>query len=996
MRARVSVFLTLVLCLLIGTAAAEAPSLSAQVEEIALDNGLRIFVLERDFSPTFAAYYEFGVGGAADPKGRSGIAHLLEHMMFKGTENLGSLNRAKEKKLMARLTALWHELDSERAKVEQPFAKYDAGRVAELEAQIESVSAEQKALIVKNEYDELMTRAGGSSMNASTSWDRTNYFLQLPANQLEFWFQREADRLVNPVFREFYSERDVVHEERRMRYENRAEGLAMEAMNGLLWRAHPYNTPVIGWPKDISQLKREDAEAYFTTYYSPSNCTMVLVGDLDRDEVAALAKKYLSKWKRQELPQLQITTEPEQSGARRQVVSFDAEPNIDLGWVSIPAGHADEYPFEILSGVLGGMNSSRLEQKIVQESRIASSVSAGNYSGRYSGSFEMGGRPTEGHEIAELEAAMIAEIRSIQENGVTDAEVERAKVATEVQRIRRLESNLYSAFTIGVTVGSTGRVAYMDEYARLIDAVTADDVQRVARDYLLPEKMCAVEIRRSQESEGGRPGRAGGGVEHGHGAPPGDRGAAHSKGFRKALAKLESAAPVAIVTPEIGVDVERRVLPSGITVFIKEERSLPTVAMSLRWRGGSNTLPIEELAKMEFASDLLNEGGTESLEPAALEVRRDELGLSFSVSLGETSSSARFWSLKRNFDESFDLAVDILKRPRLDKDRLDVIKGQHIAQMKRRYDNPRWAVGLLTDHVFYGDDPRLGHTTSKSEVEALTTNDVLDVIQRYLGSDNLTVTVVGDFDKEEMLRTIETKLGDWRPAGDTRREWIAHPRVVRPGAFLLEKDLPQPSISIRQELDVDRADSPEEHAALEILDSVLGGSGFRSRLMERLRSDEGLTYGIYSRTSHEGREGVPGALSIGYQTKRDAVARSIASVLEVYETLMSDGATEQEIAEQIQTWRNGFIFRFTSPFYSVSRLAEHELDDRPYDRDRQQLAQIQRVDVAAVKAVAKKYLDSKTLSICIFGSLTEADEAAIDGRFGLTKLSKDEVFKGGY
>ncbi len=997
MRSRLTFLSLLILCLFATAAHGTVQSLADQVEEITLDNGLRILVLERDFSPTFAAYYEFGVGGAADPKGRSGIAHLLEHMMFKGSENLGSMDRKSEKKLMATLTALWHELDAERAKAEQPFSDYSEERIEELEAEIEAVSAEQKKLIVKNEYDELVTRAGGTSMNASTSWDRTNYFLQLPSNQLTFWFEREAERLLNPVFREFYSERDVVHEERRMRYENRAGGLAQEAMNGMLYRAHPYRTPVIGWPKDIAQLKREDAEAYFKTYYSPSNCTMVIVGNVKMKEIEKLAKKHLGKWKRQEIPQLQITTEPDQQGERRQVVSFDAEPNIDLGWVTVAEGHTDSYSLNILARILGGMNSSRLDQSLVQGSRIASSVYAGQYNARYAGDFNLGGRPTEGNEVAALEAAMIAELQSIQQNGVTDAEVERAKVSTEVSRVRRMQSNLWSAFSIGVTVGSTGRVGYMDEYQDLINQVTADDVKRVANEYLLPDRMCAVEIRRPEDSAGGRAKRGGGGgVQHSHGAPPGERGAAHSKGFKKALKKMEGAPPVEIVTPEIGKDVQRHELASGITVFIKEEHSLPTVSMSLRWRGGTNTLPTDRLAEVEFASTLINEGGTEDLDPAALEIRRDELGLQFNVRIGGSSSSANFWSLKRNFDEAFDLAVDILANPRLDSDRLEVIKGQHIASMKRRYDNPRWGVRLLTDHVFYGDHPRLGHVTTKADVEAVTADQIRDVVQRFLGSDNLTVTVVGDFDADAMLRTIDDKLGALRKAGDSERKWITHAPIHRPGAYILEKELPQPSIQIRQELGADRSTSAEEHAALEILNEVLGGSGFRSRLMERLRSDEGLTYGIYSRMSHEGREGVPGALSIAYQTKQDAVARSIGSVLEIYESLLNDGATEQEIAEQIQTWRNGFIFRFTSPFYSVSRLAEHELNDRPYDRDQKQLADIQKVDVAAVKAVAKKYLNPNNLSICIFGELTPEDETALDERFGVKKLSKDEVFTGGF
>jgi predicted Zn-dependent peptidase len=238
---------------------------AAAIKEIKLDNGLRIFVLERPATPTFAALYKFGAGGVTDPKGRSGIAHLLEHMMFKGTTSLGTLNAETEANLIARLDGLWEKLYVEMAKEENPFQQADREKIEAIEKEIEAVSLEQKELIVKNEYDELMTRAGAVGLNASTGNDSTQYIVQLPSNRLEFWFRMESGRLMNPVFREFYSERDVVLEERRQRVDNTARGLAREAMQSLLFTAHPYGMPVIGWPRDLQRLMRQDAMDYFTT-----------------------------------------------------------------------------------------------------------------------------------------------------------------------------------------------------------------------------------------------------------------------------------------------------------------------------------------------------------------------------------------------------------------------------------------------------------------------------------------------------------------------------------------------------------------------------------------------------------------------------------------------------------------------------------------------------------------------------------------------------------
>ncbi len=1004
--------------------AAEIAPLSEQTREIVLDNGLRILVLERDVSPTFAAYYQFNVGGAMDPKDKSGIAHLLEHMMFKGNERIGTLDRAREVKIMERLQQLWGELYRELDLQSDPFRETDAARVAALRAQIDELTHEHKTIIVKNEYNEIMTRAGGTGMNASTGNDVTNYYLQLPVNQLELWFQMESDRLLRPVFREFYSERDVVHEERRQRTDNEARGLAWEALGSLMFKAHPYGRPIIGWPGDILRYDRRDAEEYFRTYYSPGNCIMVLVGDVDTGEVRRLAKKYFGSWKRQALPRLHVTAELEPRGERREIVGFDAEPMLLMGYLTVPAGHPDQPALDLLGRILGGMASSRLDRALVQDARMAVGVSAYNGSQRYAGSFTINARPRRGHDLAELEELIRAEIARVQDAGVSAEELARAKVATQVRRVRRMQSNMSLARTIGRTVGQTGDLGYLETQAALEMAVTSADIQRVAAAYLQPARVCVVEVQRpaqdravlsgtrsdgpnGRDGRGGRGGAQGAGsaygaagagseAAHARGAPAGPRGARHSAAFERMLAMIDEATPVKIAVPVVGRDVERVELPCGVTVYIAEDHTLPSVSMDLRFLGGSNSLPVETLAAFGLARDLLSQGGTASLSPRELEERIDELGMSFSLWMGETECGARFWSLSENFDEAFALATEILQQPRLDGDRLAVLKGQRIESLRRRYDSPRSGNHALTRHVLHGDHPRLGYEVSKGQIEAVTVEDIRGLAEACLGSGNLFVTVVGAFERDAMLATLQNAFAGWNRAARGERVWITRPPAVKPGVFLLEKDIPQPAITITQELPVDRTRPPREHAALEILNEILGASGFRSRLMERLRSDEGLTYGIRSSLQHQSRPDVPGGLSIRYQTKSESVLYSIHSVMEEYHKIFAESVSDAEIREQIQSWRNRFIFLFENGFYSATRLMGHELDDRPYEFDHLQLAEIQSVTAADVQAVARKYLDPAQVTITIFGSIPAQDEAVLAEQFGLVKLAKEDVFTGGF
>jgi predicted Zn-dependent peptidase len=975
-----------------AAAAAAAPAPALDVKEIRLENGLRIFVLRRTASPTFAGIYQFKVGSALDPKGRSGIAHLLEHMMFKGTRAVGTLDPEREAPLMERLAQLWRDLDAEIDKEDAPFEEPDRRRMEELRAEIDRLTAEQKGLIVKNEYDELMSRAGAVSLNAFTNQDVTTYLLQLPSNRLEVWFRLESDRLLNPVFREFYSERDVVQEERRQSRDNTPGGRVSEALASLMFTAHPYGAPVVGWPRDLQRLQADDAMEYFRTYYSPTNCVMVLAGDVTVEEVERLARKHLTAWRRRELPRLPITAEPEQKGERRRIVEFDAQPRLALGWLTAPEGHVDQYALDVLGAILGGLWSSRLDRTVVQQERIAESVYAGHSPLLHGGWFTAGGRPTEGHTTAELEAAVEREIRKIQDAGVTPEELARAKVQVEVSRVRSLKSNLGQAFRIADAVTSSGGTAYLREYEERVNAVTAEQVRDVASRYLKPSRKSAVELRKTP-AEAAPPGA---GFAHQRGAEPGRRGARHSAGFAETMALIKGAAPITLAVPEVGRDVDRVKLPGGTIVFIKEDRSAPSVEMSLAWLGGANTAPLEVLPSFELAGDLLNEGGTESLDPFAFEDRKEELGVQFGVYLGATEAGASFWSLRRNFPEAFDLALDVLMRPRLDAERLRTLKGQYVERMRRRGESASGGAGLIEEHLFNGGHPRLGFVASRAQIEAVTPDAVRAIWRRHLGRDNLYVTVVGDFSKKEMLGLVEKKLASWRKAEEKTRKFIARDPVEKPGAFLVEHEFPQPAVRVAHMMAVDRTAPPEDHAALEILNEILGGAGFRSRLMERLRSDEGLTYGIYSGITHEGRPGVPGTLEIAYQTKKGSVARSLESVMEEFRLLIRDGVSAEEVQEQIDGWRNRFVFRYTNEFFSVSRLMFNELDDRPYDHDRRELEAIQKVTPEDVARVARRYLKPDTVTVSIYGTLTEEDRKTLEERLGLKLLREEEVFKGGY
>ncbi|MBI1840237.1 MAG: insulinase family protein [Verrucomicrobia bacterium] len=261
------------------------------VVERVLDNGMRLLLVERHDEPTISGGWVAHVGSANERAGITGIAHLFEHMMFKGTPTLGTKDYARDLEIMAEQEKTRDEMRGEVDKVRAAFRRGDIDdpfklenmtpRYRELEARFKGLIEEQRKILVKNEFDRVYTSNGGSMMNAFTTVDMTGYFITVPANKLELWMLMESERLLRPVFREFYAERDVVYEERRMRTESTPLGKFAESFEALFWESHPYGWPTLGTPSDVSAISKADADAFYGLYYAPQNISLILVGDLD-------------------------------------------------------------------------------------------------------------------------------------------------------------------------------------------------------------------------------------------------------------------------------------------------------------------------------------------------------------------------------------------------------------------------------------------------------------------------------------------------------------------------------------------------------------------------------------------------------------------------------------------------------------------------------------------------------------------------------------------
>jgi len=497
------------------------------VVERTLSNGMRFVMVERHEQPTIAFGWLARVGSANERPGMTGMAHLFEHMMFKGTKTIGTRDARRDADLNDRQDDVQARIREEMSVLREKQRRGEIAdmmdpksrtpRLQEALEEFDRLVKEQRELIVKDEMDKIYTQAGGTGLNASTSEDRTFYIVSLPSNKLELWMWIESDRLANPVFREFYSERDVILEERRQTLESRPSGVVDEAFNAMTWMASPYHWEVIGWPSDISQVTREQAHEFFATYYAPNNLTAILVGDFNPDAAYAMAERYFGRIPANPkgVPEV-ITLEPRQPAEQRMVAEVETLPSLEMDFKTVSTVHKDAPALQALAGILGGTPmfmgrpggpggmrppSGRLHKALVLDQKIATSASATARGMKMAGLFGFRVTPTPGKHPAELEPALQAEIDKVQKDGVTDEELERFKKATLVGLFSRLETNTGIRETLSqfLTVGTVQD--FKDSLAR-IQAVTREDVQRVARQYLVKE---GRNVLLTSRKEGGRP-----------------------------------------------------------------------------------------------------------------------------------------------------------------------------------------------------------------------------------------------------------------------------------------------------------------------------------------------------------------------------------------------------------------------------------------------------------------------------------------------------------
>ncbi|MFH5833239.1 M16 family metallopeptidase [Halalkalibaculum sp. DA3122] len=498
-----NLLLTICLALLLFSTGFNAGAQSLEdfeekVTEFTLDNGLTFLVVERPIAPVVSFVTYVDVGGANEPVGHTGIAHIFEHMAFKGTHYIGTTDWEKEKKVLEKLDQTYRQWLSEKYS-----ATPDSARLSTLWEQFQQQQEEAKQYVVNNEFSQIIERNGGTGLNAGTGADQTVYFYSLPENRTELWFSLESDRFKNPVFREFYVEKEVVREERRMRTESSPVGRLVEEFLAVAYTAHPYGRPVVGWDSDITATTMEDARQFYDTYYVPNNITIALAGDVNPDEIKELAETYFGDLPEGPEPPPVYTEEPEQRGERRFEMIEQNQPIFLMGYHTVAQDHPDFEALQLLGSVISEGRTSRLYQRMVEDEQTALQVSAFNgFPGtKFETMFMTLAVPNQGVSLDTVETTIYEEIEKIKNGDITRAELERAKTNARANLIRSLDSNtgLARAFAAAEAQKGDWRSVFTD--LDDLQAVTLEDLQRVAQTYFTKDNRTVGIIRNEEQSQ---------------------------------------------------------------------------------------------------------------------------------------------------------------------------------------------------------------------------------------------------------------------------------------------------------------------------------------------------------------------------------------------------------------------------------------------------------------------------------------------------------------
>lgn len=893
----------LLLVAAVATAAAQAPApagrpgpaLTAGITEAVLPNGLRVLTKEVHGAPVVSFSVWYRVGSRNEHTGITGVSHLLEHLMFKGTK------------------------------------RYRVGEIS-------------RTLFLN-----------GASFNASTYYDWTNYYETLAADRLELAMQIEADRMEGSRIdkADLDSEMTVVRSELEGG-ENNPGRLLWQAVTATAFVAHPYQWPVIGWRSDVENVPRDAIYRYYRTYYGPNNATVVIVGDFDTRRALESVRKHFGKLKPVPAPPPVYTVEPPQRGERRVTVKRAGSlPMVMVAHKAPAANHPDAYALDVLAMVLGEGRTSRLYQGLV-EKQIASSADAGVPSLRDPFLFYLSATARPGITPDKVEAALLDEVERIKTTPITADELARAKSRVEAEFVFQADSVTSQARQLGYWA-MVDDWRYLATYVERIRALAPEDVQRVARQYLVPDGRTVGQFIPTAEG--------------GPAAPP----------PREASARVEKAKrgerPIPVPTPSPSRATRRQVtrftLDNGISVVVQENHANATFALRGSIPAGSAVEPADKPGLASLTASMLTRG-TEKRGALEFAAALENVGASLGASANTLASVLSGRAQSKDFDPVMDLLAEMLRQPAFPAEDLERLKGRILAGLSQEKTDPDHLANRAFERAIYPAGSPLRPEALEEAQRALgaaTREDVERFYRQQYGPDRMILVVAGDVTADRVRQALEARLGSWprnpqakpTPTPDVPLQEKADRIVIR------VPDKSQTAILWGHAGGLRRGD--RDFYATQVLNLVLGGAGaLNSRLGNVIRDDMGLAYNVYSFID---ASLYPGPFQVALGTNPANARKAVDALLAEVRRIRDKGITQRERDEAVAYLTGRFPLRLETNAGVAEILWVMEFYSLGPDYVDRYADYYRAVTVAQVNEAARQHLHPDRATLVIAGTLPE-------------------------
>jgi len=879
-------------------------------EKYKLDNGLEVILSEDHRLPMVAVNLWYHVGPANELPGRTGFAHLFEHMMFEGSRHVPA-----------------------------------------------------------NAHSRFLEAAGASDINGTTDFDRTNYFETLPANQLELALWLESDRMGYLPDKldqaNLSNQQDVVRNERRQSMENQPYGVVEESMMHLLYpKGHPYYGDVIGSHEDIQSAKLEDVRNFFKLYYAPNNASLAIVGDFEPEHTKELVEKYFGPLKRgAEVPRITAKTPPITAERRTTIQDNVQLPRVYEAWLTSPIFKPGDAEADLTATVLGGGKSSRLYKKLVYEKQIALDVAANQQSLMLGSVFEVQATARPGVKPEDLEKAINAEVETFRTGGPTEEELKRARNVVESQIISGLE-------TLGGFGGVADRLNSYNHYLGTPDFLSADiaryenasveGLRTFAKDQLgnnqrvvvygLPGKQDLGAEVPTPKAEQKDPTRMGG--------EPVNTDAE----WRKDPPKPGPAIPLHLPVPE------EFKLANGLTVLYRERPGLPLVAAALVQRSGSGANPIDKPGLASFTARMLQEG-TASRTALQIADRAADLGANLLSRSSTDSSMVATQSLTRNFPDALELMADVALHPNFPKEEVERVRKERLAALVQEQDDPFAVAGRILRAALYGSHHSYGYPDIGTEgsIKAVSREDLLHFWQQNYVPNDAALIVTGNIKLAALKPLLEKSFGMWQAGKPAASETGT---VESGDAKLILVDRPGAPQTTLEAYELGAARSTPDYAPIEVMNTELGGL-FSSRINLNLREAHGYTYGAGSTFAYHRK---PGAFVAYSAVRTDVTAPATTELLNELRKMRDTVMTAEELKLSKDSISRSMPGRFERGTDAAGTFAELFVYDLPLDYFSKLPAMVDGVTAEQAHAIAQKYIHPERIVVLAIGDRSKIEE----------------------